>query len=117
MLRKIGKRAQTTAEYAILIALVVGAVVAMQVYLRRGLQGRVKDVVDDIDLGGNVEEPGKVNSIFTAQQYEPYYVESTAQTAQNEQETENLQDEGALGKTSTAASTAARQQTLGWQGE
>src|SRR3989338_10909874 len=104
MLRKLGKRAQTTAEYAILIALVVGAVVAMQVYIRRGLQGRVHDVVNDITLGGNVEEPTKVESIFTGNQYEPYYVESTAQTAQSEQETEQLQEEGALARTSEAES-------------
>ena len=37
------KKAQNTAEYAILIVLVVGAVIAMQTYVKRGWQGRVKD--------------------------------------------------------------------------
>lgn len=37
------KKAQNTAEYAILIALVVGAAIGMQTYVKRGLQGRVKD--------------------------------------------------------------------------
>ncbi len=45
------KRAQSTAEYAILIALVVGAVVAMQTYVKRGIQARQK-VESDAYLGG-----------------------------------------------------------------
>ncbi len=43
---KLSKKAQSTAEYAILIAIVVGALVGMQIYVRRGLQGRIADVVD-----------------------------------------------------------------------
>jgi len=37
------KKAQSTAEYAILLALIIGAAMAMQVYVKRGLQGRVYD--------------------------------------------------------------------------
>jgi Flp pilus assembly pilin Flp len=41
------KRGQSTAEYAVLIALVVAAVVGMQTYVKRGLQARMKDAGDD----------------------------------------------------------------------
>ena len=48
MLRCGNKRAQSTLEYAIIIAVVVGALVAMQFYLKRGIQGRVRQSSDDI---------------------------------------------------------------------
>ena len=37
MIRGFYNKAQSTAEYAIVLALVVGAVVAMQIYVKRGL--------------------------------------------------------------------------------
>ncbi len=75
MLRKIlGKRAQSTAEYAILISIVVGAVVAMQVYVRRGLQSRIRDVVNHEAAGGDVG--GQAFNFTDNGQYEPYYTDS-----------------------------------------
>jgi len=69
-LRSRSKKGQNTAEYAILIGVIVAAAIAMQVYIRRGVQARMKDAVDftqtaDDDAGGNV---------FSGNlQYEPYY--------------------------------------------
>ncbi len=61
----LNRRGQNTAEYAILIALVIAAAVAMQTYVKRSVQGGVKYTVD------------KLNSGATASgQYEPYYLES-----------------------------------------
>lgn len=62
------KKAQNTAEYAILIALVIAAAMAIQTYVKRGLQARVRDAVikyaeDTSDLGAT-------------SQYEPYYLKS-----------------------------------------
>lgn len=114
---RLGKKAQTTAEYAILIALVIGAVVAMQVYVRRGLQGRVRDVVDDITVGGQVDNPTAVENIFISGQYEPYYVSSNATTNQTSNQTESLQAGGAVGRTSNVATTSNRTQETGWKGE
>lgn len=62
------KKAQSTAEYAILIGLVVAGAIAMQTYVKRGLQGGVKYAVD---------RAGKVGG--TAQ-YEPYYLQSDFDT-------------------------------------
>ena len=39
-------KGQSTAEYAIVIGLVIAAAVAMQVYVKRGLQGKIKDATD-----------------------------------------------------------------------
>ena len=44
----IRKRAQSILEYAGLIAIVVGALIAMQVIIKRGLQGKYRSTADDI---------------------------------------------------------------------
>jgi Flp pilus assembly pilin Flp len=58
------KKGQNTAEYAIMIALVIGAAMAMQTYIKRGLQGGIKFAVDKSTKSGGTK------------QYEPYYLES-----------------------------------------
>jgi len=45
MLRQ-SRKGQSTAEYAIVIGLVIAAAVAMQVYVKRGIQAKVKGAVD-----------------------------------------------------------------------
>ncbi len=42
------KKAQSTLEYAILIIIIIGALLAVQTYLKRGIQGKVKSSADDI---------------------------------------------------------------------
>lgn len=44
----LNKRGQGTLEYGVIIAVIVGALIAMQVYLKRGVQGRLKQAADDI---------------------------------------------------------------------
>ena len=41
-------RAQTILEYAAVIACVVAALLAMQVYIKRGMQGRLRQVADEL---------------------------------------------------------------------
>ena len=55
MRRLFNKKAQSTLEYAILIAVVVGALIGMQTYVKRGLQGRLRTATDDL---GSQFEPG-----------------------------------------------------------
>jgi len=114
MFRRLGKRGQTTAEYAILIALVVGAAMAMQIYVKRGLQGRVKDVVDHTGAGGEV---GNATLSFSAAQYEPYYVTSTGTTSQTATDTENVAEGGVVSRGSTTSTTSDRSQTIHHSGE
>lgn len=55
------KRAQTTLEYAILICVIVGGLVAMQVYLKRGYQGKLKEGADSM---GQQFSPGNTTASY-----------------------------------------------------
>lgn len=70
-MQAIHKKAQNTAEYAILIALVIGAAIAMQTYVKRSWQGGVKYAVDKIKKSGGTG------------QYEPYYLKSEYETKED----------------------------------
>jgi len=62
------KKAQNTAEYALLIALVVAGVIAMQTYAQRALQARVRDA--------SLYLTNQTSTLGTTNQYEPYYLSS-----------------------------------------
>ncbi|MBF0594636.1 MAG: hypothetical protein HQL22_06685 [Candidatus Omnitrophica bacterium] len=64
------KRAQNTAEYAILIALVIGGVVAMQTYAQRTIQARLRDASQEF-----VKQTSDVGNTV---QYEPYYANTSS---------------------------------------
>ncbi len=80
MLKKLRNRikGQSTAEYAILIALVVAAIIAMQTYAKRALQAKVRDAV--------VYMKDQTVSLGNSIQYEPYYLQSNFEVtrAQNQ---------------------------------
>ncbi len=42
------KQGQSTLEYAVVIACLVAALLAMQIYLKRGMQGRFRQAADDL---------------------------------------------------------------------
>ena len=62
MFIRLNKRAQSTLEYAVVIAVVVAGLVAMQVYLKRGVQGRLRQASDDI---GEQFSPGNTTGSTT----------------------------------------------------
>jgi len=68
---------QSTAEYAILVGIVIAAAVGMQLYVKRGMQSKFKGAVDGMIL----------SSGGTVLQYEPYYTAagSFANTTSNTQ--------------------------------
>ncbi|MDP8259867.1 MAG: hypothetical protein P9L96_02535 [Candidatus Gygaella obscura] len=41
-------KAQTIIEYAVFVAFLVAAVIAIQVYFKRGVQGRIRQTADEI---------------------------------------------------------------------
>ncbi|NLE65284.1 MAG: hypothetical protein GX606_05160 [Elusimicrobia bacterium] len=41
-------RAQSTLEYAVLVTIVVAALLSMQIYMKRGIQGKLQSSTDDI---------------------------------------------------------------------
>lgn len=70
MFKKLFKNkiAQTTAEYALLISLVVAAVIAMQTYAQRAIQARIR--------GAARYMVTQTSALGTVNQYEAYYSES-----------------------------------------
>lgn len=86
MLRKLlkNKRAQNTAEYAILISLVVAGIIAMQTYAQRALQAKVRDASQFL-----TDTTGALNMDSTPQ-YEPYYLESSYDVTRDETKTQRL---------------------------
>jgi len=58
---------QSATEYAVLLALVAAALIAMQVYLKRGIQGRVKDLADQISA--EQYEAGRTVSEYNTEQF------------------------------------------------
>jgi len=96
------KKAQQTAEYAILIALVVGAVIAMQTYAQRTIQARIRGASVYLASG-----PGGANNVLGSDlQYEPYYRNEAYTVTRNEDTTET-QGESAIGKTQDNMRTRA----------
>ena len=105
MLRLLrNKRAQSTAEYAILIGLVVAALLAMQTYVKRGLNAKMKDATDTyattVGLGGT-------------SQYEPYYFGQSLTTGQQGSETKSLATGGAETHASDLTSTRTGNTQIG----
>lgn len=59
---KNSKKGQSILEYAILIVVVVGALIAMQWYMKGGYQGRIRSASDDL---GEQYSPTRVISNIT----------------------------------------------------
>ena len=98
------QRGQSSGEYAIVFAVVLAALVAMQVYVKRGAQGRLKIGVDQYTKAGttalswlNETIPGGADDVKltpsanTAKgQYEPYYAESDNKISRRGQTTDDV---------------------------
>lgn len=84
MFRKLmkNKKAQNTAEYAILISLVVAGIIAMQTYAQRALQARVRDAASYMK--------NQTSVIGSAVQYEPYYLDTQYTVNRDSTDTEVL---------------------------
>jgi len=99
------KNGQNTAEYAILIALVVGVAVAMQTYVKRGMQGGVKFAVEKMKKGDTGTE-----------QYEPYYLESSYdKTQSNYKDTVKTEEGGKVTRVIGADGLEHNTTTTGYQ--
>lgn len=92
MLRKLlkNKKAQNTAEYALMIAMVVAAIVAITTYVQRTLQARVRDASQYLVKQTNFD------SSSNSAQYEPYYLSSSYNVTRDEATTER-QDNTTVG--------------------
>lgn len=84
MFRKLNsnRKGQNTAEYALLISLVIAAIIAMQTYAQRALQGRIRDA--------GVYLQGQTAPLGTTVQFEPGYLVSNYAITRNAQENVKL---------------------------
>ncbi len=57
-------KGQSTLEYAVLIIIVIGALLSIQMYIKRGIQGRLRSAADDI---GDQYDPGNTNYVRTTE--------------------------------------------------
>jgi hypothetical protein len=89
---RLMRKGQSTAEYAIVIGLVIAAAVAMQVYVKRSLQAKVKDAVDYNDATA---------TMLTTSQYEPYYLQSDLDNTRGETSSVNTAKGGGVTRTLT----------------
>ena len=55
------KKGQSTLEYAIIIAVIAAALVAMQTYIKRGVQGKLRSSTDEI---GEQYSPGQTTGSY-----------------------------------------------------
>ena len=77
-------RGQSLVEFTLLIATVIGAVMAMQLFMKRGLQGRMFDATNSmtkVDGGGLMQG--------NTSQYEPYYNKGETTIAQSGSTSDN----------------------------
>ena len=80
------RKAQNTAEYALLIALVVAGVIAMQTYAQRALQARIHDASQYM---ANIDSNSSIG-LGSNTQYEPYYMNSSYDVNTNSVENKRL---------------------------
>jgi uncharacterized protein (UPF0333 family) len=74
------KKAQQTAEYALLISLVVAAVIAMQTYAQRTIQARIRDA--------SAYLTDQTSALGATNQYEPYYLETNYNVVRDDSTTD-----------------------------
>ncbi len=101
---------QSTAEYATLFAIILGAVVAMQLYVKRAIQAKQKDAF--MVFARNL---GFENDVL---QYEPYYVDKNIQQNVRSHRNEDLSanaEYDSFGNTVVTYSSGGYDKDRGWK--
>jgi len=97
--KRFGEGGQTIIEYATFIVVVVLALLAMQVYVKRGVQGKIKDMADQISP--TLYNPNTTTSDYTtttqrssSMTYDRGASTSTVQESTTRSGTEHTEPEG-----------------------
>lgn len=77
------KSGQSTLEYAVVIIVLSAALVAMLIYLKRGVQGRLRSEADQI---GQSYSPGNTESAFTVSRESEITTEVTSKVVDKTEE-------------------------------
>ena len=102
------KKGQNTAEYAILIGVIVAAAIAMQIYVRRGMQAKVKEAVDFTATADTMSGVAETANLFSQKQYEPYYLATNYTTTQTGSVSEQMLSGGGLTRDSSQGDVTQR---------
>ena len=100
-------KGQSTLEYAVIIAVVAAALLLMQIYFKRAVQGKMRESTDDIGKQYDiVTTSGSVTKNTTGITIQRVGLAGTGETAgttlgAGETYTTTIEDEGALGTTNT----------------
>ena len=87
---------QSTLEYAVLVTIIIGALLSMQFYLKRGIQGKVKESSDQI---GDQYSAGNTNVIKTTKTHsetEEKFENGVSSTNLTEPETTNTVEKSVI---------------------
>ena len=95
------KKGQSTLEYGLIIAVVVAALLAINWYMKKGVQGKLKESTDQI---GRQFDPGTFSTAWRAQGNGTTTTVETRDTAANGATTSNI----------TAAETITRGEYDDW---
>jgi len=110
------KRGQSVTEYAILLGVVIAVFAGMQLYVKRGLNSKIKAVTNAATGAGDgaavnmTDDEGNTLSLnipTAKQQYEPYYAESQSNTFSQSEDGSSMTN-GALGRSSKSISGQAK---------
>ena len=71
----LNRKAQSTLEYAIVVAVVVAALLAIQIYMKRGVSGRLRSSTDDI---GEQFEAKNTSTSYTTKRVSTTVEQTTA---------------------------------------
>ncbi|MBF0594637.1 MAG: hypothetical protein HQL22_06690 [Candidatus Omnitrophica bacterium] len=88
------KKGQSTLEYAILVIIIIAALISLQTYVKRGVQGRLKSATDDIGEGFSTSTGGNYYKKTVT-------ISNTIETLKNGLSTTEIQDGGGVMKTDT----------------
>lgn len=92
-------RGQSTAEYAVVIAIVLAAAIGMQKFVQRGYQAKMKTAAVSLS---NVVGTGEFSDFKAQEQYEPYYnEEKNLVTKREDKMSEQLKTGGEIARTNT----------------
>ena len=99
-MRSISNQGQSITEYAIVFSVVAAAILGMQIFVKRGLQAKEKNITDYFtQQGGSIA--GGTGTIGATAQYEPYYTAAGnyATETDNIPSTEKMTAGGKIAKT------------------
>ena len=91
------RRGQSTAEYAVVIAFVLAAVIGMQTYVKRALQAKYR--MASFAVSQVKPAAGQLTGYTNLEQYEPYYAKASSFTERKDIYDEKFEKGGKVTRT------------------